>query len=62
MLAIMAPDQPAQIAVIKVAIIRQQIALATVLLCDSVNSFSNKKAPFGASLTIEHFGHRRYYR
>jgi len=48
MLAMMAPDHPAQIAVTKVAIIRQHTALATVLLCDSVNLYLHKKAPYGA--------------
>ena len=56
-LAIIAPDHPAQIAVTKVATILQTIALATVLLCVSVNFFSNKKAPFGAGSTIKNFGH-----
>ena len=36
MLAIIAPDHPAQIAVTKVAMILQHTARATVLLCDSV--------------------------
>ena len=62
MLAIIAPDHPAQIAVTSVAIILQHTARATVLLCDSVNSYLHKKAPFGAGLTIEYFGYRRYHR
>jgi hypothetical protein len=37
MLAIIAPDHPAHIAVINVAIIRQHTARAIVRLCDSVN-------------------------
>lgn len=49
MLAMMAPDHPAHMAVTNVAITLQQTALATVLLCDSVNIAScHKKAPFGA--------------
>jgi hypothetical protein len=40
MLAMIAPDHPAHMAVTNVAIILQQTALATVLLCDSVNTFS----------------------
>jgi hypothetical protein len=48
MLAIMAPDQPAQIAVTSVAIILQHIARAMVLLCVSVIHSFQKKAPFGA--------------
>ena len=61
MLAIIAPDHPAHIAVTKVAITLQHIALTIVLLCVSVNSFSNKKAPCGAELTIEHLGYRCNY-
>ena len=45
-----------------VAVIRQVMARAIVLLCVSVNYILHKKAPFGAGLTIEHFGYRRYYR
>jgi len=48
--------------VITVAVIRQVIALAIVLLCVSVNFYLHKKAPFGADLTIEYFGYRRYHR
>jgi hypothetical protein len=48
MLAMIAPDQPAQIAVTSVAIIRQTTALAMVLLWVSVNYYLHKKAPFGA--------------
>ena len=50
MLAIMAPLQPAQMAVTKVAMMRQQTALAIVRRCDSIICFSNKKAPFGAEV------------
>ncbi len=62
MLAIIAPDHPAQIAVTSVAMILQHTARAIVLLCDSVNCYLHKKAPFGAGLTIEYFGYRRYHR
>ena len=58
MLAMIAPDQPAHMAVTKVAITLQHIALTIVLLCVSVNLFSNKKAPFGAGLTIKYLGYR----
>jgi hypothetical protein len=40
MLAMIAPDHPAHMAVTNVAIILQHTARATVLLCDSVNTFS----------------------
>jgi hypothetical protein len=45
MLAMIAPDHPAHIAVTKVAITLQHIALTIVLLCVSVNLLSYKKAP-----------------
>jgi hypothetical protein len=45
-----APLQPAHMAVIKVAMILQQTALAMVLLCDSINRVLHKKAPFGAEI------------
>ena len=48
MLAMIAPDHPAHMAVTTVAIILQQTALATVLRCVSVNLHLHKKAPFGA--------------
>ncbi len=46
MLAMIAPDHPAHIAVTSVAMILQHTALATVLLCDSVNSILQQKSPF----------------
>lgn len=46
MLAMMAPDQPAQIAVTSVAIIRQHMARAIVRLCDSVINSFQKNSPF----------------
>lgn len=55
MLAIMAPDQPAQIAVTSVAIILQHTARAIVLLCDSVINSFQKKSPFrGIINCLEH--------
>lgn len=53
----MAPDIPVNAAVTAVATSRHVILFMMVLLCVSVNLFSNKKAPFGADLTIEYLGH-----
>ena len=41
-----APDHPAQIAVITVAIILQHMARAIVRLCDSIMSILSLKSPF----------------
>jgi hypothetical protein len=47
-----APLQPAQIAVTSVAMIRQHTALAMVLLCDSNNFLPPLKSPFSGLILL----------